>query len=119
MRSRLALLLLVPLAGLLLFVLPRAPAEVPLRLHLGARGAGLAQIDLKFARGEAIARDLSLHFTDGAPPDVERPVRLRPGDYTVAIRLVDRSGRETRDSRPQHVEAGEPLSLDLAFLAAR
>lgn len=104
------------MAAVVYLLLPRGPAEVPLQLHLGARGAELRRVELKFERGETIARDLSLDFPAGAPADLERTVRLRPGDYTIAVRLVDGGGREARDSRAVKVEPGDPLSIDLAFL---
>ena len=115
MRSRLVLLLL-PIAVLLFLVRPRLPTEVALHVHVGARGAEVRQLDVKFVRDEVIARDLTLHFPAGAPADLDRTVRLAPGDYQIAVRVLDQQGHEARDTQPRHVSGDEPVELDVARL---
>ena len=115
MRARLALLLL-PLVGALFLVRPRPPSEVPVRVHLGARGAQVRQLELKFERGESIVRDVTLRFPDGAPAEVERTVRLAPGDYRIAIRVLDALGHEARDARAQRIDRDDPVELDVERL---
>jgi hypothetical protein len=86
----------------------------PLPLHFGATAAEVREVELHFAREGAPAGDLVLAFPDGAPVDVEREARLRPGAWQVGVRLVyQRAGQRREWHASRQFTAGARDAIDL------
>jgi hypothetical protein len=62
------------------------PVSVELELDYG--GAAPREADLVFTRDDHVERELRLVYPEGAAGRDRRAIRLRPGHYTVGVRLV-------------------------------
>lgn len=83
-------------------------------LHFGATAGEVREADLHFQRDGAATGDLTLHFPDGAAADVTRELRLRPGDYDVAVRVVyQRTGSPREWHVTRRFTAGTHDAIDL------
>ncbi len=88
------------------FALQR-PISVELELDYGQ--AAPREANLVFTRDEHVERELKLSYPEGAPTRDRRTVRLRPGHYTVGVRLVP----DKTLSRPLDVAEGGTYTISL------
>src|SRR4051794_18398424 len=106
------LIVAILLAAKLFFV---RPTSVDLELDFGHPAAAVRAATLVFTdANDRVARALELSYPTGAPPHDTRQLRLKPGDYSVGVRLTLEGAPERTLSRPLHVgDAGKyPLSLE-------
>lgn len=110
-RRRFFALALIPVGlGAYLFLVPRY-GDVELAVSLGQRARRVRQLELQLLRDGLVTRDLTLAFPDGAPPEVRRAVRLRNGDYQVAVRVRWDDGRESHVGRDLRTDSPETIDL--------
>jgi hypothetical protein len=95
----------------LLFV---RPVDAQLELGYGAGAPSVRRVGLVFTDGaDHVQRELDLSYPTGAPATDRRMVRLKPGDYTVGVR-IDRDGAPQRTfNRPLHLEQAGAYPIDL------
>jgi hypothetical protein len=85
MRRLGALIVIIVLVVAVRFAMVR-PISVELELDYGQ--AAPREADLVFTREDHVERELRLTYPEGAPARDRRTVRLRPGHYTVGVRLL-------------------------------
>ena len=113
LRRRLArVVLFAGLASIGMHVFRTLPREVAVELRYGKAREGLRGASFSYAQGDLVARTATFRYADGAPELQRHEVRLRPGAYTLVVRL-DYADRTADVRRSFESSADEVVRIDL------
>lgn len=92
-RRRLATLsLLVFLAMVAVEIGGALPRETRVSVPLGARHAQVTEARIDYTQDNAAVHSVTLRWPEGAPESVRHTLDLTPGEYEVAVVLLEREG---------------------------
>ena len=119
-RGLLQLLLVVLVVVTLLVWQSQRIGKAQVHVRLGSRAAAVVRLELVWREAESgdVAFDSAWRL-DAPREDLYQELRLRPGPYEVAVRIVGKDGREELSAVRATIEKDRPVEIDLDAPAAR